>query len=140
MAGNPILANEINTDPLGRGYAGMTDAQVAANLNIVYRTRNRTSMTGDEVFQATVPAEYNALPDGSANNTTDDQAHWLAFCGRAEIDPFATANVQFVTSIFGGGSGTVAALNAARVENVSRGVELGLGTVGEGDVWDVRNG
>jgi len=33
-----ILKNEITNDPLGRGYASMSDAQVAASLNTVDRT------------------------------------------------------------------------------------------------------
>lgn len=33
------LKTEVTTDPLGRGYAAMTDAQVSADLNTAYRTR-----------------------------------------------------------------------------------------------------
>lgn len=134
------LKNELTTDELGWGYNGpgvfnagpgpMTDQEVADILNTVHpspdtRTRNRTSMTGDELFQATDPAEFVALPTGSGN-TADDQGHWLAFCGRAEIAPFATANVQLVIAIFGVSSATVVNLNAARVESITRAVELGL--------------
>jgi hypothetical protein len=131
------LKNEIDIDPLTRGYSGLTDQQVADDMNSVYRTRNRDSMTGDEIFQATDPTEYNALDTGSGN-TADNQGHWLAFCGRDSIDPFATANVQLVTSIFGGASTTVSNLQTARLENVSRAVELGLGTIKAGHVQDAR--
>ena len=31
------LADEINIDPLGRGYSGMTDQQIADSLNTVDR-------------------------------------------------------------------------------------------------------
>jgi hypothetical protein len=131
------LKSEIDTDPLTRGYSGMTDQQVADDMNTVYRTRNRDSMTGDEIFQATDPTEYNGLDTGSGN-TADNQGHWLAFCGRTEIDPFATANVQLVQSIFGGGSTTVSNLQTARLENVSRADELGLGFIRSGYVEYAR--
>ena len=134
MAG---IRDELLTDPLGRGYVGMSDQAAADDLNTAYRTRNRTSMTGDELFQATVPSEFNALSTGSGNNP-DNQGHWLSFCGRETIDPFATANEQFVIDLFGGGSGTVAALQAARVESITRGEELGIGIVKVGHVEEVR--
>ncbi len=118
------LKTELDNDPLGRGYSGMTDEEAAADLNTSYRSRNRTSMSGDEIAQAADPTEFNALPDGSQNNTSDTKSHWLALCGRETIDPFATANVQLVISIFGGGSTSVSNLNAARVESITRGEEL----------------
>ncbi len=131
------LKDELAGDPLGRGYAGMTDEEAAADLNISNRTRNRTSMTGDEVFQATEAAEFAGLGSGQGNSV-DDQSHWLSFCGRDIIDPFASANVQFVTEIFQVGSTTLTNLQAARVESITRGVELGLGKVKTGHVQDAR--
>lgn len=125
------LHDEIMVDELNRGYAGMTDAEVAADLNTVYRTRNKQSMSGDEVFQQTVPAEFDALSE-------DHQQLWMAFCGRDRINPFATANVQLVVHIFGSGSTTIANLQDARVEDISRAVELGLGEVSEGAVNHAR--
>lgn len=124
----------------GHPVTGAYDAndQIAADqLNAVNRQRNKASLTGDEIFTATSPAEYNALNSGQGNSA-DDQGHWLAFCGRAEIDPFATANVQFVTDLFGSGSTTLANLNTLRREDVSRAVELGLGRVNAGDVGIAR--
>ena len=123
MAG---IREELLTDPLGRGYSGMTDQQAVDDLNTSYRTRNRTSMTGDEIAQAADPTEYDGLDSGAANNTADIRSHWLALCGRETIDPFATANVQLVISIFGVGSVSVSNLNAARVESITRAVELGI--------------
>ena len=132
-----VLKDELATDPLTRGYAGMTDEEAADDLNTSYRTRNRTSMTGDEIFQATDPGEFNSLGSGQGNSA-DDQGHWLSFCGRGAIDPFATANVQFVTAIFQAGSVTLANLQAARVESITRADELGLSRVRPGHVQDAR--
>ncbi len=132
------LKDELAPDPLARGYSGMTDEEAAADLNTSYRTRNRTSMTGDEIAQQADPAEFNELDDGSTNNTADVKSHWLALCGRETINPFANANAQLVIAIFGGGSTSVSNLNAARVESITRGEELGLGKVKPGHVQDAR--
>ena len=113
------LKIEITTDPRGRGFDGMTDQQVSDDLHLANISRNHTSLTGDEVFQATDSKEFNALDDGYANNTADVKSHWLSLCGRAEIDPFAVANVQFLVSIFGNPSVTRTNLLAARVELIS---------------------
>ena len=137
------LADELSVDPLGRGYSGMSDQAAADDLNSIYpspdtRTRNRISMTGDEIAQAADPTEYNALANGSGNST-DDQGHWLVLCARETIDPFATANVQLVIAIFGAASATVTTLQALRVESITRAQELGLPVVKVGHVTVARN-
>ena len=131
------LAHELSVDELGRGYSGMTDQQAADDLNTSYRTRNRTSMSGDEIAQAADPTEYDALNNGQGNSA-DDQGHWLILCARGSVDPFATANVQLVVSIFGVGSTSVSNLNTARVESITRGDELGFGLVKVGHVQVAR--
>ena len=112
------LKNELLTDPLVRGYVAMSDQEAADDLNTVYRPRNRTSMSGDEVFAS---IESQAVWDGLTNN---QRLEFLALCGRDSIDPFGVANVNFVKSIFGGASGTVSNLAAARVESITRAQEL----------------
>ena len=129
-----ILKDELAIDPLTRGYSTMTDEEAADDLNTSYRSRNRTSMSGDEIAQQADPTEFNALDDGSQNNTADIQGHWLALCGRETIDPFATANVELVKAIFGTGSTTVVNLQAARIENITRAQELGIVFVKTGHV------
>jgi len=39
------LKDELLTDPLGRGYSGMSDQAAVDDLDTVYRLCNRTSMT-----------------------------------------------------------------------------------------------
>ena len=121
-----ILKDELANDPLVRGYAGMTDQAAADDLNTSYRTRDRTSMTGDEIAQQADTAEQAGLDNGAVNNTADVLSHWLALCARATVDPFATANVQLVISIFGAASTSVTNLQTARVESITRAVELGI--------------
>ena len=119
MAG---IRDELLIDPLGRGYSSLSDQAAADDLNTSYRTRNRTSMTGDEVFQS---IENQTIWDGLTDN---QRLEFLSLCGRDIIDPFGTANVDLVKSIFGGASATVAELAAARVESITRATELGLRT------------
>lgn len=118
------LKTELTDDPLARGYSAMTDQEAADDLNTSYRSRNRTSMSGDEIAQQADSTEFNALDDGSANNTADVKGHWLILCARESIDPFATANVELVNSIFGNPSVTRTNLIAARVESITRAEEL----------------
>jgi hypothetical protein len=121
------LYNEITTDPLARGYSGMSDAEIAADLNTEYRTYNLPTITGDEVFQATDTAEFAALSD-------HEQSLWLSFCSRATIDAWASSNVAFVQWVFGAGSDTVSNLSDLRREDITRAEELGLPVVSEADV------
>ena len=125
------LKAEITADPAGIGYAGMTDQQAADALNAATVSVNRSGLTGDEIFVATNPTEFGAL-------TAEKKSLWVAFCGRATIDPFAVANVEFVKWIFGAEAATVVALGEARVTTVSRTQHLGIGFVGAHHINTVR--
>jgi len=130
-----ILSEELDNDMttgLQRGYAGMTDREAADDLNIKYRERIKDRMSGDEIFQQTDAAEFGGLTDAK-------KAQWLAFCARDEIDPSAVANVAFVEYVFGNPSTTRTTLIAARMEPISRAVEIIGKVVGEADIWDARN-
>ena len=54
------LWNEINTDPISRGYSGMSNASVAGNMNIANRTVNKTLM--EQWHNARVGYPSIALP------------------------------------------------------------------------------
>lgn len=132
MADLNILNTEVDTDPLGRNYAGMTDQQVADDLNDdTLRSRNRTAMTPTEVYQNIDQTEWAALSAG------DQQEIWDILHLGDPLDPFGREASRFST-IFGGGSATITALQAARVESVSRATELGIGFVRAGNVQYVR--
>jgi len=130
MADIVKLKTEIDTDPLARGYSGMSDAAVAVDINTVYRTVNKDTMTGTEVLNAIVKSEFNAL---TAENK---QLVWdLIHLGT--LNPFGL-EASLLTDAFGGGSSTITALAALRKTNVSRAEELGLGHVYEGHVQEAR--
>ena len=124
------LKSELQNDPLNRGYSGMTDAQVAEDLNTKYRTGNVTSFSGDFMFTKTDAAEFAGLTDHK-------RILWLSFCGR-DVDPWNEVNVEFVKWIFGSTAQTVVNLGAARTQSISRAQELGIGSVTSQDVKDTR--
>ena len=126
-----ILWTEISTDPLSRGYAGMTDAEIAADLDLAYRVRNLSGVSGDVIFQQADGSEFAAL-------TNEKRQLWMAFCGRAVVDPWAEANIDFVVWIFDAGSQTVTNLSASRTKLISRATELGIDLVKQGHVQDAR--
>jgi hypothetical protein len=124
------LKAELTDDPLERGYSGMSDAEAATSLNTVDCTRNRTTMTGSEIVNAIDSVEWAALSDAQ------QQTFWnIAHLGT--VDPCGVEATMLI-SVFGAGSGTIAALAAARTEDVSRANELGIGVVFPGDVENAR--
>jgi len=125
-----VLKLELDTDPLGRGYAGMTDAEVAADLNTEYRTRNRVLMSGSEVANAISQLEFNA-------KTAEQQQRIWDILHLGELNPFGIEAGLFL-QIFGAESVTIVNLQALRVEPISRAEELGLGVVKAGYVERVR--
>lgn len=124
-----ILKDELANDPLTRGYASMTDETAADDLNSVYRSRDRTSMTASEVLNAVDNAEYTALA-----NAAKDRLWQLL--GIGDLNPFGV-EATLMQSIFGAGA-TITALAAARVESITRAQELGLSPVKVGQVEEAR--
>ena len=104
----------------------------AAELNAVNRTKNKASLSGDDMFAATDATEWAALSDHQQNL-------WVSFTSKDAIDPFGASNVAFVTNLFGAGSTTLTALAALRKDDVSRAVELGFGQVKPGHVIEAIN-
>ncbi len=126
------LRDELLNDPLARGYAVMSDADAADDLNslLTGRTRPRASMTSTEVWQAIDVTELRALADG-------DRSLVMAVLQFEQINPFGNEASLFM-ALFGGGSATITALIVARQETVSRAVELDLGKVKPGNVEEAR--
>ena len=153
-----ILADELNTDPLGRGYAGMNDAQAAADINTEYRQVNYpVSVAGLEL-------------------AIRESLKWTQYQERAELQTVAGTydnpamkefmDIFFTTSLATGGAGSAGQIDmqspymsglinrmeaegsmgavAAQelreygIQTVSRGTELEIGTVTEGDVQYAR--
>ena len=119
VAGHPVT-----------GAYSADNAAAAGQLNVVNRTRPKATMTGSEILQAINKTEFTAL------TVVNKQLVWdLLHLGT--LNPFGVEAALFVDA-FGGGSATIAALAAARVDAVSRAEELGLGLVYPGDVENAR--
>jgi len=119
VAGHPVT-----------GAYSADNAAAAGQLNVVNRTRPKATMTGSEILQAINKTEFTAL------TAANKQLVWdLLHLGT--LNPFGVEAALFVDA-FGGGSATIAALAAARVDAVSRAEELGLGLVYPGDVENAR--
>ena len=127
-----ILRTELTDDPLGRGYEALLSEAVAANMNAIDRTTKKTIMEATEVFNAIDETEFNAL-------SVDNQNRIWNVLHMGAINPFGLEASLF-TNAFGGASATITALQAARKNNVSRGVELGLGIVRAGHIEEARRG
>lgn len=125
------LKAEIDTDSLVRGYVGFTDQQVADDMNTVYRTRNRAAVTGKEVKDQIVTADWNSRTDAQ-------KSQLLALFARDDLDPFGIDADIFTDAMTGAVGTSVADLAAYRVESVSRAEELGFGTVTSAEIETAR--
>lgn len=130
MADLAKLRTELTTDPLTRGYSGMTAAQVIASLNTANRTRARALIPSYEIVNAIVPADWAALTDKTAIQL---------IISAGSVDPNNSNVSAAFLAAFGAGTTTRANLIAIRNETVSRAVELGLGDVHTGDVNAARS-
>lgn len=125
------IKSEITVDPLGRGYSGMTDLEVANDLNTEYRTITRSTIQGWEIFNATDDTEYGVL-------TEAQKASWDALCAIEQIDTDNGVAKSREAELFGSGTATRSNLIALRNPVASRARELGLGIIYEGNVQEAR--
>lgn len=129
------IKNEIDTDPIVRGYAGMTDLQVLADGSALTRTRDRTTMTAGEMWENMDRTEFIALSD--PNKARVDRV--LGLGAEVIVGPGNNHNaVQELVDTFGAGSTTITNLATARAESISRWTELGLSKVGLGMIQEAR--
>jgi len=127
----PILIEELTNDPLNRGYATMSDAEVEESIRNVYdRTRIKAWMESSEVFQAIDITEFNALTDLRQRNVMSV----LAF-GR--VNPQGREADMFI-NYFGAGSTTIQTLQTARQQSINRCTELGIPNAWAADVARAR--
>ena len=132
MTDYEALKAELDADTLVRGYAGMTDQEAADDLNTVYRTRDRTSMTGKEVKDRIKTADW-------ASRTDAQKSQLLSLVARNDLDPFGIDADIFVDAMTGSVDTSVADLAIYRVEIISRAAELGFGVVNEFTIETARN-
>ena len=114
------LKTELTTDPLGRGYAVMTDEQAAASLALSDRQADRDMLDSALLVASIVRAEYATL---SANDKD-----YVRLVGAVDGPLPLTANLKTqLGAIFPAGSATRANLVALLKRTGSRAEELNLG-------------
>jgi hypothetical protein len=117
-----ILANEVATDPLVRGYAGMTDQQLIDSLNALDRIRELIVMSAGDIMEAIDGVEFTAL--SAALKARVDRV--LGLGSEIIIGPGNAHNaVQEILAAFGGASATISSLEATRDVAISRADEIG---------------
>ena len=130
-----ILWNELSTDPLSRGYSGMTDVQIADDLNTEYRNVPRETINGTELFEATDLSEFAAL------NTIHREMWRTLYLGPAIFVTEGSNGRAVLAALFPAGSTTRQNLVVLAQETVpvSRAEELGLGRVYVQDIETARS-
>lgn len=125
------LINELQNDPLGRGYAGMTDAQVAADMNTTYREIDRGVIDSRLILIATDASEYVAL-------TAQQRGMFQALVSPGTVDVSDTNVRATFAALFGAGTTTRDNLLALSTKTVSRAEELGLPRIKPGYIEKAR--
>ena len=128
------LWNEISFDPAGKGYATMTDAEIASAINAYTEELDRTSITSAELWENTALAEYKSL------SVAEGQAYGvLISLATIDISPGSNSRVALL-ALFPTGSTTRDNLVALAQTPVitSRAAILGLGRVKPGYVAKAR--
>lgn len=121
MADIDALAAELANDPLGRGYSGMTDQQVADDLNTAYREIIRSNLSGSTIFNAIDPTEFGGLSDQQKQFVRD-----VFSLGDAVNVGEGTNARTVLLNAFGPGTTTRDNLVAAVTVNITRAEELNL--------------
>jgi len=115
----------------GTGAYSVDDAIAAVEINVENINQPVTLLTGEQLFDATVKTEFAGLTEAK-------QTMWVTFCNRAAINPYGSANVDFVKFIFGAASATVTALIALRTKKVSHATDEGFTRVRPGTITEAR--
>ena len=126
------LTAELQSDPTGVGYAGMTDAEAAAAMNAATRTRLAATIDSAALYEAIVPAEFGALSADEKQLVRD-----LFTLGTVHVRDGSNGRAVLLAT-FGAQSGTIAALIEAATERISRAAELGLPPVDAAHVQSAR--
>ena len=121
MANIRGIRNELDADPLGRGYATMTDQEVADSLNTADREVIRSTLTGSTIFNAIVPSEFAALSADMKQFVRDV----FSLGDAVDVGPGTNARTVLLDA-FGNGTTTRDNLVAAVTFMQSRAEELNL--------------
>lgn len=124
------LKQELTNDPLNRGYASMTDAQAADNLNLGDRQPNREELDSGTLVSSIVRSEWATLSAADKD--------YVRLIALAESVPITATLRSELSDVFPQGTTTRNNLRALLKRTGSRAEELGLGRVTPSDVAAAR--
>ncbi len=142
------LKTEIDTDPLARGYAAMTDEQVAANMNAIDRPIPIPAIDAKRYLQ--LQGKWGAISDDSRNSVVEAtrRACLTLVDALADFAEFDMIDASVSAAVNGAldalvSTGHILATDKTAIlalgdDRQSRGVEVGAGVVRVGDVNWVR--
>ena len=146
------LSVELTTDPLARGYSGMSDEAASADINTEYRDVNYPILLDAVNYAIRENGKWTQYREEAELQTVagtyDNQSMrefmdmFTGFTSLPEVDMQATYMDGLIDDMVTEGSmgaGVAAALKAFGVQTVSRAVELELGNVRTGDVTFARS-
>lgn len=119
MVDYAALKTELETDPLVRGYSGMTDQQIADDMNTVYRTGTVTELSASQLFEA--------IEDSDWDTRTADQREKiktiLSLGDNIQIAPGTKARAMMASALTGA-TASLANLGSLESPPISRAVEV----------------
>lgn len=129
------LWNELDNDPLTVGYAVMSAASAAANLNQISASRWLERLDQARIYNIIDEDEWGALSSASQGVIND-----LLQVGTVEglLTGPGTRARSTLRAVFGVSSSTSGSLIELATERISRAVELGLPIIKEGHVAKAR--
>ena len=135
------LRVEITTDPLSRGYASMTDEEIAISLN----EENRSILTpiaSTELLAWSAPGRLFKIKSAIENGASDEiksiaeAAYLLVTRDSTSLDLSLPDRMLFLDSLVSAEDRT--SLISIATQPVSRGFEVGIGFVRPGEVSQAR--
>jgi hypothetical protein len=131
------LWNELNDDPLDKGYSTMSNASAAENLNLISASRWLERLDQSDIFEGINDTEWGVLSNASRSEIND-----LLQVGTINgllMGPGSRARDK-IRDIFGISSSTAVSMIELAAERISRAVEIGLPPpVREGHVQKSRS-
>lgn len=121
MTAEEIVRAELDADPLGRGYSGMTDNEVSDDLNTVYRDL-WVPVTGSDILEVISAGALSGLTAAKR----DDVDTVVSMGGVIDLSPGSRADVMLTTA-FAGKPATLTALANVAKRTTSRAQELDCG-------------
>ncbi len=125
------LGLEIKNDPVGLGYAGKTNQQIADLLNAAKVQVDRESVTTSELFEGIVPVEWVAL-------TAQEKQRIQMVLSMGTVNLKGTNTRASLGAAFGAGTQTRTNIIALQKQIISRTQYLGIGEVWAGHVGKAK--